>query len=355
MMDLLKTVLIYMSLVFTTSVQNAPVPSYIPETPAAEAAYVQEATATPEPTAKPTPVPTINITPNPAYKTVQMGDNGDLVRQLQEKLAEYGYYDGDIDGRFGNQTRRAVEQFQYHHGLSADGIAGRNTLTVLYESTEIRMAPAAEPTPTATPEMELKAAITPEPTAEPVAEVTAEPAFVPVQTVEPTAEPTVQPTAEPTAQPAAEKKEMAEFLPMEGWVIVIDGSAEPATAEAEGKEKLLPYACGENVYLPVKDILKNAGMNVIATTSLEADEFAFAIGDSIIRVSYTEDQSGQPSGLEAFKDGEPQILPLRDVRRVDKIIYLPAQSIESLTGIVTVLDEENRTVKVTMPSTAEQV
>lgn len=351
MMDLLKTVLIYMSLVFTTSVQNAPVPSYIPQEPAVEASYVQEATATPEPTAKPTPVPTINITPNPAYKTVQMGDNGDLVRQLQEKLAEYGYYDGDIDGRFGNQTRRAVEQFQYHHGLSADGIAGRNTLTVLYESAEIRMAPAAEPTPTATPEMELKAAITPEPTAEPAAEVTAEPAFVPVQTVEPTA----QPTTEPTAQPAEEKQETVEFLPMEGWGIVIDGSGEPATVNAEGKEKLLPYACGDNVYLPVKDILKNAGMNVIATTSLEADEFAFAIGDSIIRVSYTEDQSGQPSGLEAFKDGEPQILPLRDVRRVDKIIYLPAQSIESLTGMTAVLDEETKTVKVTMSSIAEQV
>ena len=83
-MDLLQTLLIYMSLVFASSVQTAPEPSYIPEITPEPTPYVQVATPTPVPTPTPTPVPTIDMTPNPAYKTIQMGDNGDLVRQMQE-------------------------------------------------------------------------------------------------------------------------------------------------------------------------------------------------------------------------------------------------------------------------------
>lgn len=146
-MDLLKTILVYMSMVVAASVQNAPdpgaMPAYDEPTPTP---YVQAApTATPTATAtpRPTPVPTIDITPNPEYGTLQVGDRGDEVRRLQEELARYGYYEGDIDGVYGNQTRRAVEQFQYQHGLSADGMAGRVTLTVLYESNQVRMSPTA--------------------------------------------------------------------------------------------------------------------------------------------------------------------------------------------------------------------
>ena len=154
-MDLLKTILVYMSMVVAASVQNAPdpgaMPAYDEPTPTP---YVQAApTATPTATAtpRPTPVPTIDITPNPEYGTLQVGDRGDEVRRLQEELARYGYYEGDIDGVYGNQTRRAVEQFQYQHGLSADGMAGRVTLTVLYESNQVRMSPTAvTPAPSAT-------------------------------------------------------------------------------------------------------------------------------------------------------------------------------------------------------------
>ena len=154
-MDLLKTILVYMSMVVVASVQNAPdpgsVPAYDEPTPTP---YVQAAptpTSTPTATPKPTPVPTIDITPNPEYSTLQVGDKGDEVRRLQEELARYGYYEGDIDGVYGNQTRRAVEEFQYQHGLSADGMAGRITLTVLYESGQVRLSPsAATPAPSAT-------------------------------------------------------------------------------------------------------------------------------------------------------------------------------------------------------------
>ena len=151
-MDLLQTILVYMAMVYASSVQSAPVPEVIPslDLPTPTPIVEQVNTPTPAPTPSPTPVPTIDITPNPEYGTIRVGDNGDEVRAMQEKLAELGYYTGDVDGRFGNQTRRAVQQFQYQHGLSVDGIAGRRTLTVLYESDEVRPAPVAEtPAPSA--------------------------------------------------------------------------------------------------------------------------------------------------------------------------------------------------------------
>ncbi|MEG0996435.1 MAG: peptidoglycan-binding domain-containing protein, partial [Clostridia bacterium] len=115
-MDLLRTILIYMSMVFVSAVQSAPEPALMPELNApSQTAYV-EASATPTlvPTPSPTPVPTPDITPNSDYKTIRVGDNGDEVRNMQQKLADLGYYTGDVDGRFGNQTRRAVEKFQYN-------------------------------------------------------------------------------------------------------------------------------------------------------------------------------------------------------------------------------------------------
>ena len=334
-MDLLKTLLVYMSLVFTTSVQTAPEPSYIPQDTPAPTAYVEAATATP----KPTPVPTINITPNPSYKTVQMGDNGDLVRQMQEKLAEYGYYDGEIDGRFGNQTRRAVEAFQYQHGLSADGIAGRHTLTVLYESTEIRLAPQAEPTATVTPQAQLAAAITPEPTVE----VTPVPTFTPA----PTAAPTDPPSEAPAV--AIESAEAAEFLPMDGWSIRISGTEEQVV-NADGTSVLVPYELNGMMYLPLKEVLTAGYFNVISSTSIEKEEFAFAIASSIVNISYTEDQAKQPVNVEAFVNGQAQVLPVRDIRMAEKTLYFPAETIEKLTGITCAEDEASKTIVITIPS-----
>ena len=122
-MDLLKTLLVYMTMVYASSVQSMPdaeayMATVVTPTPAV--------TATAEPTPRPTAVPTVEVSVNPDYHTIQTGDKGDEVLRLQQALAEYGYYEGDLDGRFGQQTRRAVERFQYSHGLTADGIAGRN-------------------------------------------------------------------------------------------------------------------------------------------------------------------------------------------------------------------------------------
>lgn len=57
---------------------------------------------------------------------------GELVKWLQTRLAEMGIDPGPIDGYFGPKTRTAVLAFQRKDGLAVDGIAGYNTLSMLF-------------------------------------------------------------------------------------------------------------------------------------------------------------------------------------------------------------------------------
>ena len=63
------------------------------------------------------------------------GDSGQVVRTIQQKLKQWGYYNGDIDGIYGSKTVTAVKQFQRKNGLTVDGIAGSATLGALGIST----------------------------------------------------------------------------------------------------------------------------------------------------------------------------------------------------------------------------
>ena len=59
------------------------------------------------------------------------GSRGDEVRQIQQKLKNWGYYNGNVDGIFGSQTLEAVKYFQRKNGLTVDGIAGPATLRAM--------------------------------------------------------------------------------------------------------------------------------------------------------------------------------------------------------------------------------
>lgn len=60
-----------------------------------------------------------------------MAQLGSEVRQIQEKLKRWGYYDGDVDGIFGSKTLQAVKDFQRVNSLQVDGIVGEKTLAAL--------------------------------------------------------------------------------------------------------------------------------------------------------------------------------------------------------------------------------
>ena len=61
----------------------------------------------------------------------KFGSSGNEVVQIQTKLKQWGYYNGDIDGIYGSRTKNAVEYFQRKNGLTVDGIAGTNTLNAM--------------------------------------------------------------------------------------------------------------------------------------------------------------------------------------------------------------------------------
>lgn len=62
------------------------------------------------------------------------GGRGDLVRALQTRLMMLGYPlpRFGADGRYGAETAGAVRAFQHVAGLRPDGLAGRETLALLY-------------------------------------------------------------------------------------------------------------------------------------------------------------------------------------------------------------------------------
>jgi murein L,D-transpeptidase YcbB/YkuD len=60
--------------------------------------------------------------------SVRPGESGSLVRELQTRLQQEGFYQGKITGTYDSETRRAVEAFQTSHMLGADGVAGKSTI-----------------------------------------------------------------------------------------------------------------------------------------------------------------------------------------------------------------------------------
>lgn len=62
---------------------------------------------------------------------LRYGSSGQTVRNVQQKLKDYGYYKKAVDGIFGSGTLSAVKTFQKNWGLKVDGIVGQNTLKAL--------------------------------------------------------------------------------------------------------------------------------------------------------------------------------------------------------------------------------
>lgn len=72
------------------------------------------------------------------YETLAIGAKGEAVIRLQTRLAEAGFLTGKIDGQYGKATQKAVLEAQQAlikkgHAIGADGIAGQQTLSLLYD------------------------------------------------------------------------------------------------------------------------------------------------------------------------------------------------------------------------------
>lgn len=80
---------------------------------------------------------------------LQSGATGKDVYELQGRLKALGYYNGKVDGQFGEKTKKSVTWFQWKFGLKSDGVVGAKTKLKLWKATKNWKPTAADLPPTA--------------------------------------------------------------------------------------------------------------------------------------------------------------------------------------------------------------
>lgn len=101
------------------------------------------------------PCPAVALSPTPlqiaanvARPLLKSGSSGTDVSELQAALKLLGYYNGSVDGVYGESTAIAVSSFQQAAGLAKDGIVGPATWNRLFPADPSGSTPAPNSTPT---------------------------------------------------------------------------------------------------------------------------------------------------------------------------------------------------------------
>ena len=76
--------------------------------------------------------------------SVSIGDFGDSVTEIQQRLAELNYFGGEITGYFGEVTQYSVMAFQGANGLGQSGIVGKKTKELLFSEYAVENPEFAE-------------------------------------------------------------------------------------------------------------------------------------------------------------------------------------------------------------------
>ena len=82
--------------------------------------------------------------------TLQLGNQGESVRELQSMLMLLGYYPGPVTGIYAEDTAAAVRRFQSAASITADGIAGPATWSRLFPTPPGEASPPTATIPPAT-------------------------------------------------------------------------------------------------------------------------------------------------------------------------------------------------------------
>lgn len=75
-------------------------------------------------------------------KVYRLGDSDDKVKEIQQRLTELGYYNGDVNGEFDDATLTAFDLFQGVNGVAQTGYADTFSQEVLFS-----IAAVSNPTP----------------------------------------------------------------------------------------------------------------------------------------------------------------------------------------------------------------
>ena len=75
----------------------------------------------------------VSITNEPTMEVAIVGASSSKsdIKLIQQKLKNWGYYTGSVDGIYGSKTKAAVKYFQRRNGLTVDGIVGNKTLKAM--------------------------------------------------------------------------------------------------------------------------------------------------------------------------------------------------------------------------------
>ncbi|MBC8587094.1 cell wall hydrolase [Paratissierella segnis] len=79
---------------------------------------------------------TTSVFANEGYAMLEYLSKGSEVEKLQQELQKRDYYQGAIDGIYGINTENAVIKFQIDNKLRIDGIAGSQTQSALFNSSQ---------------------------------------------------------------------------------------------------------------------------------------------------------------------------------------------------------------------------
>ena len=98
----------------------------------------------------PAPLPSVKDDGN-LVRTLQTGDRGEDVKEVQRKLITYKYLSGGADGIYGPKTALAVQAFQSRNSLKNDGMVGSLTWAKMNSSAAIAQSslPVVPVSPTA--------------------------------------------------------------------------------------------------------------------------------------------------------------------------------------------------------------
>lgn len=64
---------------------------------------------------------------DPSERVKLSSKNEERIIHIQTALKKAGFYKGEVDGRLGSQTRKAIRAFQKDHGLKPDSVVGLKT------------------------------------------------------------------------------------------------------------------------------------------------------------------------------------------------------------------------------------
>ena len=119
-------------------VEVAPMSTTAPATGTQAAPVITPAPATSAPATVAAPQEGIALPPQGPYKPTN--------EEIQTALKNAGFYTGQVDGKLGPKTKKAIEAFQTANNLKADGKVGPKTWSLL----STHLTPAAAPVPTTT-------------------------------------------------------------------------------------------------------------------------------------------------------------------------------------------------------------